>query len=123
MTPLNKPLIDFPMTCDRTCMTVRGVLLQPGTEVHWLERVVAHKVRVRMPDGTEEIVHERCFRQTRELEAFKARFARGASRFDATVPGLREAVEALPDRRQLSRLSGEVRVYIETQFALIKEGV
>ena len=38
------------------------------------------------------------------------------------IPGFREAIEALPDRRRLARLPGDVRVFIETQLALIEGG-
>lgn len=122
MAPLNQPLIDFTLTCDRPCMTERGLMIHPGTEVRWVEAVYARRVRVLMVDGAIEEVDPTCFRQSRELAEWKARVRRGLPREGGDDGGIRDAVEALPDTTKLRRLSGDARMYFETQFALIKGG-
>lgn len=126
MSRTGAPVIDFPMTCDRVCMTLRGVMIHPGTLVAFVARVSARRIRVRMSDGSTEDVHPDCFRQSRELEELRGRALRALQSSshpsDDEIVGLREAVDALPDRTKLSRLPGEVRVFIETQLAMIQGG-
>ncbi len=120
--------IDFPMTCDRPCMTERGLMVHPGTRVMWDMRIAAHAVRVRMEDGSYEVVRPSCFRQSRALAEFKERALRALRdanlHHGATdeVPGLRAAIEMLPDRAGLARLPGDVRTFLETNLALVRGG-
>lgn len=124
--PLNAPLIDFPMTCDRPCMTQRGLLIEPGTEVAYLERSSTHAVKVRMADGSHEVVRLDCFQQGRDLLDFRRRALAALTKASAVTgkeaSEIRAAIEALPDTSMVARLAPEARMFIETHLALIKAG-
>ena len=125
---LNAPIIDFPMTCDRPCMTQRGLLIQLGTQVAYVERVTNDAVKARMPDDTLEVVRLDCFKQGRALQDFQRRAVRAMARASAVtgteiMSEIRAAIEALPDTSLTARLaSEEARTFIETNLALIKAG-
>jgi hypothetical protein len=117
-------MTEFILTCDRPCMTLRGLLITVGTRVTYLSRDpgIAKPLLVRMEDGSQEEVASECFRQWRALEEFKGRAVHAimAMRMAYNLPHIRAAVEALPDRAKLSWLPGDVRMFIETNLALIK---
>lgn len=49
------------MTSDRDGETERGTLVPAGTEVTYLAHVPFGMVKVRLPDGTEAVMHPHCF--------------------------------------------------------------
>lgn len=53
------------MTCDRPCVSVRGLLVQPGTEVTLLRQISRRAVEVRMSDGSVEVLNPTCFPELR----------------------------------------------------------
>jgi hypothetical protein len=59
------PSVILSMTCDRPCMTERGLLVQPGTKVTYLGHLGGQAIEVRMEDGSEEVVHPHCFPELR----------------------------------------------------------
>ena len=124
---LNAPIIDFPMTCDRPCMSQRGLLIQPGAEVAYVERVHDSAAQVRMADGSLEIVRLDCFKQGRALRDFQKRALSALAKASAVasleeLSELRAAIEALPDVSKTARLTQEARTFVETNFALAKAG-
>jgi hypothetical protein len=59
------PCIDTTMTCESVCMTQRGLLVAVGTKVTFIERIARQATKVRMEDGSEEIVNPTCFTELR----------------------------------------------------------
>jgi len=112
---------EFKMICDRYCMTTRGVLIHPGTQVVYLSKspTPSHAIRVRMADTSEEEVAPACFREWRELDEFKQRMMR-ASRARESGPLLARtlaAIAALPDRSLLQQLPPAVYNTIIVQLS------
>jgi len=57
--------LDLSMTSDRPCISERGLMVHAGVKVTYLGHLAAQAVRVRMEDGSEEILHPRCFPELR----------------------------------------------------------
>jgi hypothetical protein len=72
------------------------------------------------------VVMNRHSTKEQRLEEYRRRALRAIDHANALhgdqdeIAGLRDALLALPDRTLLSRLPGDVRVFIETQLALIE---
>ena len=61
-----KPVrIVLSMTCDRLCRADSGTMVHPGTKVTYLGHLPGQAVKVRMEDGSEEVVHPHCFPELR----------------------------------------------------------
>jgi hypothetical protein len=58
-------LVDLTMTSDRPCISERGFMVHAGVKVIYLGHIGTRAVRVRMEDGSEEIVHPHCFPELR----------------------------------------------------------
>lgn len=56
---------EMKMTSDKDGVTETGRRVEVGTEVEYLCHVVGGMVRVRLPDGTEDVMHPRCFKVLR----------------------------------------------------------
>ena len=56
---------DLTMTSDRPCISERGVMVHAGVKVTYLGHIAARAVKVRMEDGSEEVVHPHCFPELR----------------------------------------------------------
>ncbi len=57
--------IDLSMTSDRPCISERGMMISVGTKVTYLGHLPGQAVKVRMEDGSEEVVHPHCFPELR----------------------------------------------------------
>lgn len=57
--------IDLSMTSDRPCISERGMMINVGTKVTYLGHLPGQAVKVRMEDGSEEVVHPHCFPELR----------------------------------------------------------
>lgn len=57
--------IDLCMVSDRPCISDRGMMVNVGTKVTYLGHLPGHAVKVRMEDGSEEVVHPHCFPELR----------------------------------------------------------
>lgn len=120
-------MTEFTLTCDRPCMTTRGLLIHPGTQVVYISRSAAftHATRVRMADGSEEEVTLACFREWRALDAFKQRmmrhFTAGSGSRDEVLLLARTlaAIAALPNRDLLQRLPPAVYNTIVVQLSQV----
>jgi hypothetical protein len=55
-----------PMTSDRPCISVRGLMVHAGVKVTYLCHIAGLAVKVRMEDGSEEILHPHCFPELRQ---------------------------------------------------------
>lgn len=53
------------MTSDRPCISDRGMMVNVGTKVTYLGHLPGQAVKVRMEDGSEEVVHPHCFPELR----------------------------------------------------------
>lgn len=53
------------MTSDKEGVTETGRRVEAGTTVEYLGHVVGGMVRVRLPDGTEDVMHPHCFKVLR----------------------------------------------------------
>jgi hypothetical protein len=53
------------MTSDKEGVTETGRRVEVGTEVEYICFVVGGMVRVRLPDGTEDVMNPRCFKALR----------------------------------------------------------
>lgn len=56
---------DLTMTSDRPCISDRGMMVNVGTKVTYLGHLPGQAVKVRMEDGSEEVVHPHCFPELR----------------------------------------------------------
>lgn len=63
--PATTVSLSLSMTSDRPCMTDSGLLIQPGTKVTYMGHLPGQAVKVRMEDGSEEVVHPHCFPELR----------------------------------------------------------
>ena len=53
------------MVSDRPCISDRGMMVNVGTKVTYLGHLPGQAVKVRMEDGSEEVVHPHCFPELR----------------------------------------------------------
>ena len=53
------------MTCDRPCMSSRGLLVHPGVEVTLLRLLSRRAAQVQMEDGSIEVLNPTCFPELR----------------------------------------------------------
>lgn len=53
------------MTSDRDGKTESGRLVSAGTEVEYCGHVIGGMVAVRLPDGSDHVMHPHCFPQLR----------------------------------------------------------
>jgi hypothetical protein len=56
---------DLSMTSDRPCISDSGAMVHAGTKVTYLGHLPGQAVKVRMEDGSEEVVHPHCFPELR----------------------------------------------------------
>lgn len=60
-----EPRINLSMTSDRPCMAESGLMIHIGTTVTYVCHCSGQAVRVKMEDGSEEVVHPHCFPELR----------------------------------------------------------
>lgn len=58
--------INLEMTSDRDGETESGRTVPAGTKVQYVAHVLGGCVRVRLPDGTTEVMNPNCFQHLRE---------------------------------------------------------
>ena len=109
----------FVLPCDRPCMSLRGILIHPGTEVTYLRRDAGRdSLYVQMSDGSREVVSGQCFARWRALEEFRRRILR----LTPDTPHLeviRAAVMELPDRAGLAKVPPDIRSFLVVQLSQI----
>jgi hypothetical protein len=58
-------MVDLKMTSDREGVTESGKSVPTGTDVEYIAHVYGGMVKVKLPDGSIDVMHPYCFAQLR----------------------------------------------------------